>query len=80
MANRPGKPKRPRDINERAKLIVDIAAGEVADEPDNEGKDPRAVARGRLGGQKGGKARANKLTAEDRRKIAKKAAEKRWLT
>lgn len=42
------------------------------------GKTPDAAALGRLGGQKGGKARAEKLTAERRSEIAKKAAESRW--
>lgn len=43
-----------------------------------EGKNPNAVALGRLGGLKGGKARAIKLTPEQRKQIAKKAADKRW--
>ena len=43
-----------------------------------EGKNPNAVALGRLGGLKGGKARASKLTSEQRREIAKKAAQARW--
>ena len=77
MPSRSSK-KRPRDINERAKLIVDIATGEVEDKPEDEGKNPHAVALGRLGGQKGGKARAAKLTAAKRKAIAKKAARKRW--
>lgn len=70
--------KRPRDINERAKLIVDIATGEVEDKPIDEGKNPAAVALGRLGGQKGGKARAAKLTPKERSEIARNAARKRW--
>lgn len=70
--------KRPRDVNELAKLIVDIASGEVEDKPEDEGKNPAAVALGRLGGKKGGKARAEKLTAEERRAIARKAAAARW--
>jgi hypothetical protein len=41
-------------------------------------KNPAAVALGKLGGAKGGKARAAKLTAEQRREIARKAAEARW--
>ena len=77
MPSRSSK-KRPRDINERAKLIVDIATGEVEDKPDDEGKNPHAVALGSLGGQKGGKARAAKLSAAKRKAIAKKAARKRW--
>jgi len=64
----------PTDLNQRAKAIVDLATGEreVAD-PD-EGKNRAAVELGRLGGAKGGKARAAKLTAEKRTAIAKKAA------
>jgi len=42
------------------------------------GKNPAAVALGRLGGLKGGKARAEKLSPEKRAQIAKKAAEARW--
>lgn len=74
------KPKRPRDTNQLAKLIVDIATGEEPDPtPDPAGgKDPAAVALGRKGGLKGGKARANKLTAEQRSEIAKRAALTRW--
>jgi hypothetical protein len=72
------KPKRPRDVNQRAKLIVDIATGEAkADDPD-EGKDPAAVSLGRRGGLKGGKARAKKLSAKKRSEIARKAARARW--
>lgn len=72
------KPKRPRDTNQLAKSIVDIATGEADDKPADEGKNPAAVALGRLGGQKGGKARAKSLTAEQRSAIAKKAAAGRW--
>ena len=75
--------KRPRDANQLAKLVVDIATGEVEDaEPEGEepddGKNPHAVALGRLGGLKGGKARARKLSAEQRSAIAKNAANVRW--
>lgn len=71
--------KRPRDTNLLAKSIVDAATDEDADEqPEDDGKNPAAVALGRLGGKKGGKARAAKLSPERRREIAKKAAEKRW--
>jgi hypothetical protein len=69
--------KRPRDPAQLAKLIVDIATGEVEDRPptpEEQGKDPAAAALGR----KGGKARAEKLTKEQRGKIARKAAIKRW--
>lgn len=67
----------PKDTNQLAKLIVDIATGEEPVKGDD-GKNPAAVALGRLGGLKGGKARASKLTPEKRKEIAKKAAEKRW--
>ncbi len=70
--------KRPRDPNQLGKLIVDLATGE-AEEPDpDEGKDPAAVALGRKGGLKGGRARANKLTPEQRSEAARKAARARW--
>lgn len=72
------KPTRPRDFMQRAKLIADIATGETTDKNPDEGKNPAAVALGRLGGQKGGKARAKSLTAEKRTEIAKKASDKRW--
>jgi hypothetical protein len=70
--------KRPRDPNQLAKLIVDIATGEVEDTPEDTGKDPAAVALGRKGGLKGGKARAAKMTAEERSDAAQKAARARW--
>lgn len=72
------KPKRPRDPNQRAKLIVDIATGEAEDCKPDDGKDPAAVALGRKGGLKGGKARAASLNADERIEIAKKAAAARW--
>ncbi len=69
--------KRPRDINSLAASIVAEATGDgPAEEPSN--KNPAAVALGRLGGQKGGKARAESLTAKRRSEIAKKAAAARW--
>ena len=74
----PSHKKRPRDISQRAKLIVDIATGEVEDKEPDTGKNPAAVALGRLGGAKGGKARAANLTPEQRSKIAQKAAQARW--
>ncbi|WP_345085651.1 hypothetical protein, partial [Nemorincola caseinilytica] len=74
-----GTSKRPKDTNQLAKLIADIATGEKEDNAAlTDGKNPAAVALGRLGGQKGGKARADKLTPAKRKEIAKKAAAKRW--
>lgn len=70
-------PKRPRDPNQLAKSIVDIATGESENKEISE-KDPAAVALGRKGGLKGGKARAKSLTSDQRKEIAQKAAKKRW--
>jgi hypothetical protein len=70
--------KRPRDPNQLAKLVVDIATGEIEDTPEDGGKDPAAVALGRKGGLKGGKARAAKMSAEERKESAKRAAAARW--
>jgi len=74
----PIKPKRPRDPNQLAKLIADIATGSQTETQADDGKDPAAVALGRKGGLKGGDARAKKLTAKERSEIAKKAAKARW--
>lgn len=71
-------PKRPRDPNQLAKLITDLAVGVQTETLLPDGKNPAAVALGRLGGLKGGKARADKLSAKRRKEIAKKAAKKRW--
>ena len=73
--------KRPRDPAQLAKLMIDIASGEVEDrEPvaSLEGKEAAAVSLGRRGGLKGGKARAAKMTPEQRAEIARKAAKARW--
>lgn len=73
------KPKRPRDPNQLAKFIVDAATGQIElPEKASDGKNPAAVALGKLGGLKGGKARAKKLSKEQRHAIAKKAAKARW--
>lgn len=72
------KVKLPADTNKKAKLIVDILTGTVEEKDLLGGKNPNAVALGRLGGLKGGKARASKLTAKQRSTIAKKAAKARW--
>ena len=72
--------KREKDTNKLAKQIVDIATGGKKDETSilDKGKNPHAVELGRLGGLKGGKARAEKLSPEQRTKIARKAAKVRW--
>lgn len=72
------KPKRPKDLNLRARYIVDLALGEEKEENPDEGKNPNAVALGRLGGKIGGKARAKSLSAKRRKAIAKKGAKSRW--
>ena len=69
--------KRPRDPIQLAKLIGDIATGQVEDKVEDK-RDPAAVALGRKGGLAGGKARAKSLSPEKRSEIAKKAAVKRW--
>ena len=73
---------RPRDPVQLGKLIGDILTGQVEDRapeiPIDPNKDPAAVALGRKGGLKGGKARADSLTPEERRRIAQDAAKKRW--
>jgi hypothetical protein len=71
-------PKRPRDTNQLAKHIVDVATGERTDPLPDAGKDPAAVALGHKGGLKGGRARAEKLSGRKRRQIAKKGAAARW--
>jgi hypothetical protein len=69
-------PKRSsKNINETAVSIVQQVTGGQPAKPE---KNPAAVALGRLGGLKGGKARAMALSAEKRHEIAKKAAESRW--
>ncbi|MEX2375770.1 MAG: histone H1 [Dehalococcoidia bacterium] len=76
------KPHRPRDPNQLAKMIVDLATGEAEEPreptPDEQGKDPHAVALGKRGGKRGGVARAESLTPEQRSQIARKAAQARW--
>jgi len=67
----------PRDPNQRAKAIVDLATGQRTPEPVRE-KDPAAIARGHLGGIIGGKARAANMTAEQRSESARRAARARW--
>jgi hypothetical protein len=67
--------KTPRDPNQLAAHIVALTTGE---EPPKVEKNPAAVMLGRLGGLKGGKARAAGLTPERRKEIAQQAAAKRW--
>jgi hypothetical protein len=70
-------PKRPRDFSQAAKLVVDIASGDVEDRertPGERGVDPAASAMGK----KGGPARAKAMTPARRKEIAEKAAASRW--
>lgn len=67
------KPKRPRDPNQLAKLMVDIATGEETDEEMTASQEHAAK-----GGKKGGKARAKALTPAERSEIASIAAQARW--
>ena len=66
------------DLNQLAKRIVDQATGEATPTEPKPEKNKAAQELGRLGGLKGGVARAIKLTAEERSEIAKKAAKARW--
>ena len=70
--------KRSRDVSEIAAFVVRATTEEIPEEKPADNKNPHAVAIGRLGGVKGGRARAEKLTAERRKEISKQAAEKRW--
>ena len=80
MANK--RQKKDHDFAVNAFRVVEEATGQTepkkANPSSSEGKNPNAVALGRLGGLKGGKARAANMTPEQRKEIAKKAAAKRW--
>lgn len=74
----PKRSSKSRDLNKLAASIVEEATSDEPVADPDAGKDPNAVALGRKGGQKGGKARAAKLSAQQRSEIAKKAAAARW--
>jgi hypothetical protein len=87
MPKRTSKKSKPRDISQLARAIVEEATGELlTDQPPQKEspqkpmphKNPNAVALGKLGGKKGGDARTKKLTPEQRKAIAQKAALARW--
>jgi hypothetical protein len=87
MPKRTSKKSKPTDISQLASAIVEEATGEslldqpLPKEPSKEPthkKNPNAVALGRLGGKKGGDARAKKLSPERRKEIAREAARARW--
>ena len=71
------RPKRPRDPNELAFAMVQLATGQRTD-PEPPKKNAAAVELGRLGGLKGGKARKAKLSPKRRSEIARKAVRARW--
>ena len=77
MSRGPKGERRPRDVIGNAVHVMRIATGQITDDvptPEDEGKNPAAVALGRMGG----KARATKLSANKRKEIARKAATSRW--
>jgi hypothetical protein len=74
MKPKPG----PKDFNQLAASILDRATQTDTPAPPSKGKDPAAVALGRKGGLKGGKARAESLSKKRRAEIARKAAKARW--
>ena len=79
MPNRSSKPKTRPDVNQTAFRVLQEATGAVPKTPDPDaGKDPAAVALGRKGGLKGGKARAANMIPKQRTAAAKKAAAARW--
>ena len=71
------RPKRPRDPNQLAKLIVDMTTGAVPNDSPKQPDTPATEAR-RKGGLKGGKARKASLSMSRRKRIARKAARARW--
>lgn len=75
----PKRSRKPTDVNQRAAAIV-AQSTDPDDQGDDpyQGKNPAAVQLGRLGGQKGGKSRAEKMTAKQRSESAKRAAHARW--
>lgn len=75
----PKRSSKPRDLNSMAAAIVNQSTDpeDKGDDP-YEGKNPAAVELGRLGGKKGGKARAEKMTPTQRSAAARKAAKARW--
>jgi hypothetical protein len=82
MEKKPRRKKSEHDFAINAFRVVQEATEEKkpiqAKPQPTEGKNPNAVALGRLGGLKGGKARSEKMTPERRKEIAQKAAQTRW--
>lgn len=74
MPKGPKGQKRPADVIGNAVRVMEIATGQADEEYEEDGKDKAAQALGR----KGGRARADRMTAERRSEIARQAAAKRW--
>lgn len=74
----PKRSSKQKDTQELARSVLDAVVPDAEPTPPAKEKNPAAVALGRLGGMKGGKARAAKLTPEQRKAIASNAAKKRW--
>jgi hypothetical protein len=74
----PDRSRKPSEINELGRQLVDEATDEQPKYDPDGGKDPAAVALGRRGGLKGGKARASKMTPDERSEAARKASQARW--
>ena len=74
----PKRSSKPLDVNQLAHRIVAEATGEAKPQPSEREKNPAAVALGKLGGAKGGPARAAKVSAKKRKEIAAAAARARW--
>jgi hypothetical protein len=78
MPRGPKGEKRPADVIGAAIMVAKIATGEIDDTKAEKPKNAAAVALGRLGGQRGGNARAAKLSPKQRKEIAENAARQRW--
>ena len=76
----PKRSRKPADVNSRAAAVVAEAVSEESARDPYKGKDPAAVELGRKGGLRGGKARAAKLTPQERSEAARKAASARWTS
>jgi hypothetical protein len=74
----PRRSSKQKDTQQLARSVLDAVVPDAELKKSAKTKNPAAVALGRLGGAKGGKARAEKLSAAKRKAIAKKAAAKRW--
>jgi hypothetical protein len=78
MPKGPKGQKRPADVIGNAVTVMRIATGQIEETTADKGKDPAAVELGRRGGLKGGKVRASRMTAKQRKEAARKAALARW--